>query len=33
MLSVSHFFVTPSANAYAYAAKRVLSELHVYSER
>ena len=33
MLSLSHFFVTPSGNAYAYNAERVLSALYVYSQK
>jgi len=32
-LSLSHFFVTPSGNAYAYNAERVLSALYVYSQK
>jgi serine/threonine protein kinase/Tol biopolymer transport system component len=32
-LSLSHFYVTPSGNAYAYNAERVLSALYVYSEK
>ncbi len=32
-LSLSHFFVTPSGNAYAYNAVRVLSALYVYSPK
>lgn len=31
ILSLSHFYVTPSGNAYAYSAGRVLSALYVYS--
>lgn len=33
MLSLSHFFVTPSGTAYAYNAERVLSALYVYSQQ
>jgi hypothetical protein len=33
MLSLSHFFVTPSGNAYAYDAGRILSTLYVYSQK
>jgi serine/threonine protein kinase/Tol biopolymer transport system component len=32
ILSLSHFYVTPSGNAYTYDAARVLSALYVYSE-
>jgi hypothetical protein len=32
-LSLSHFYVTPSGNAYAYNAECVLSALYVYSQR
>ncbi len=32
-LSLSHFYVTPSGNAYAYNAERVLSALYVYSQQ
>jgi hypothetical protein len=32
ILSLSHFYVTPSGNAYAYSAGRVLSALYVYSQ-
>jgi hypothetical protein len=32
-LSLSHFYVTPSGNAYAYSAERVLSALYVYSQK
>jgi len=32
-LSLSHFYVTPSGNAYAYNAERVLSALYVYSQK
>lgn len=32
-LSLSHFYVTPSGNAYAYSAERVLSSLYVYSQK
>ena len=32
MLSLSHFFVTPSGSAYAYNAERVLSALYVYKQ-
>jgi hypothetical protein len=32
-LSLSHFYVTPSGNAYAYNAERVLSALSVYSPK
>jgi eukaryotic-like serine/threonine-protein kinase len=32
-LSLSHFFVTPSGNAYAYNAEQVLSALYVYSQK
>jgi eukaryotic-like serine/threonine-protein kinase len=33
VLSVSRFYVTPSGNAYAYNASRVLSSLYVYSQK
>ena len=33
ILSISHFFITPSGNAYAYSAGRVLSSLYVYSQK
>ena len=33
MLSLSHFFVTPSGSAYAYNAERVLSALYVYTQQ
>jgi Tol biopolymer transport system component len=33
ILSLSHFYVTPSGNAYAYSAGRVLSALYVYSHK
>jgi hypothetical protein len=33
ILSLSHFYVTPSGNAYAYSAGRVLSALYVYSQK
>jgi Tol biopolymer transport system component len=33
VLSISHFFITPSGNAYAYSAGRVLSSLYVYSQK
>ena len=32
VLSLLHFYVTPSGNAYAYSAARILSQLYVYSE-
>jgi len=32
ILSLSHFYVTPSANAYAYSAARILSQLYIYSK-
>jgi len=32
-LSLSHFYVTPSGNAYAYNAERVFSALYVYSQK
>jgi hypothetical protein len=33
ILSMSHFYITPPGNAYAYSAGRVLSSLYVYSPR
>jgi len=32
-LSLSHFYVTPSGNAYAYNAERVFSALYVYAQK
>lgn len=32
ILSLSHFYVTPSGNAYAYSAGRILSALYLYSQ-
>jgi len=32
-LSLAHFYVTPSGDAYAYNAERVLSSLYVYSQK
>jgi hypothetical protein len=33
ILSLAHFYVTPSWNAYSYSAGRVLSTLYVYSQK
>ena len=33
ILSMSRFYITPSGNAYAYSAGRVLSSLYVYSQK
>jgi serine/threonine protein kinase len=33
ILSIGHFYITPSGNAYAYSAGRVLSSLYVYLQR
>ena len=33
ILSMSHFYITPRGNAYAYSAGRVLSSLYVYSQK
>jgi len=33
ILSMSHFYITPHGNAYAYSAGRVLSSLYVYSQK
>jgi len=33
ILSMSHFYITPSREAYAYSAGGVLSSLYVYSQK